>query len=384
MSALFLKFLEERNLIFQSSNKDEDFKKIYAGFDATAPSLQAGNLFTLAFLRWANANKINTIALLGGATTLIGDPTDKNEARKVLPEDTIELNLNRLKNQIKKILPEAKILNNRDWLGKLSFIDFLSKIAKYFPVSALLKMEMFANRLANQDPLNMQEIIYPLMQGYDFLWLYENEGVKAQCGGSDQWCNILAGVDLIKKRQKTNAVGLTFELLTTPDGKKMGKSVNGSIWVDPDLCSPYDFWQYWRNIPDQNLEKCLKILTNLGLKEIEEIIKKPNDGKIILANSVTEWVHDKDETEAASKKAKTIFLSKNLSQLPSMKLKNKKISEIIVELNAANGTSIAKKLIEQGAVKINKKEVIDKSAILEPGEYLIQIGKKKFFKIEIE
>jgi tyrosyl-tRNA synthetase len=384
---LFIQELKNRTLFYQTiDNKQEiAINSIYCGFDATAPSLQIGNLICLATLRLCAEYNIKTIALLGGATTKVGgDPTDKTQTRKKIENQAIEENLQIIEQQIKNLVPQAKLVNNAKWLEKLNFVDFLENIARYIPVGALLKLQMFANRLENNNPLNLQELLYPIMQGYDFLWLYENENCNAQLGGSDQWCNLLTGIDLIKqKHNDAKATALTIPLLTNAAGAKLGKSENGAIFINPNLCSPYDFWQYWRNIDDVMIKPCLKKLTLVPIEEIEAI-KDINQAKVLLANEVTKWVHGQENAQNAEQKAKAIFVEGNIESAQTKNVKSNKLSEIIVEVSENTTNSQAKTLIEQGAIKVNNQTIFEKTYIVNTNEFILHIGKKKIYKIKIE
>jgi len=379
---------------------DENFKinGIYCGFDATAKSLQIGNLLCISFLRLAQKTGIKTIALLGGATTKVGDPTGKNEARKKLEENAISENINQFHGQISRLLPGVKILNNETWLNDWKFMDFLCNTAGNFSLSSLLKLKTFATRLEQNLPLSLQEFMYPIMQAYDFLWLYENEGCNAEFGGGDQWCNILTGVELIhskygqnsevyegelnKNRSETKALGLTLPLLLNSAGQKMGKSVSGAIYLSGQGTA-FDFWQFWRNIEDSMVIPCLKKFTLLELSEIEKLAKLSNinDAKIALANEVTTWIHGLKSAEMAHNQAQKIFCQKNLDDFEKVVVNSGKLVEIIVATKAVKSNSEAKSLIEQNAVKINNSLITDKEHMENSQEFSLSIGKKKFFKI---
>ena len=378
---MFNEIFKNRELYYQSTFEEDVDGAVYCGFDGTAKSLQIGNLLALSALRLASKSGKKIIALIGGATTEIGDPSGKNETRKVLERTQIESNFENITKQIKKLIPEAEIVNNKDWISKLSFMDFLEKAAKYIPVGALIKLETFAKRLENNDPFNTQELLYPLVQGYDFLHLFEEKNCTMQLGGSDQWSNILTGADLIKRKHGSKkAKGLTFELLTNSQGVKLGKSVNGAIWIDPNECSIFDFWQYWRNISDDLLIPCLKKLTLVEIDELERFLENPNEGKILLANEITSWVHSHEDAKAAEKKAKSIFLENNLNEAIEIKAESDSILEFLVSTKTAKSNSEAKKLIEQGSIKVNQKTIEDKQYKIKAND-IVQIGKKKFFKV---
>lgn len=417
----FQEILKKRELFHQATNiKDPKFeiKTLYCGFDATAPSLQIGNLLCISFLRLAALHGINIIALLGGATTKVGDPTGKNEARKKLEEDAIENNIKMFESQIRKLLPNAKILNNDSWLSDWKFMDFLNNTAGNFSLSSLLKLKTFSTRLDANMPLSLQEFMYPIMQAYDFLWLYENQGCNAQCGGADQWCNILTGVELAHNKygkkigndcvcenennenasnnpnsegnsnenahdDETKVIGITLPLLLNSQGQKMGKSVKGAVYLCDDNSSIFDFWQFWRNIEDSMVIPCLKKFTLIDLDEIEKIAALPNinDAKIILANDVTSWIHGKEAAENAYEQAKLIFVERNVDDFEKVIVDTSKLVEIMVKTGAVKSNSEAKSLIEQNAVKINDIVVNNKDHVENASEFALSIGKKKFFKI---
>lgn len=379
----FNDILKNRDLFFQSHSNTE-IKCAYVGFDGTAISLQIGNLTGLAMLRLANLNNIKTIGLVGGATSLIGDPEGKKTTRKKLEKEEVEKNIEGIKNQIQKLCPEAKIVNNIDWISNLTFLDFLTQVAPYYPLSALIKLKTFADRLENNDPLSVQELLYPLIQGYDFAHLYKTYGCNAQFGGHDQWCNLIAGLDLIKRKYAEENINIvTAPLLTNSAGQKMGKSVNGAVYINPNLCSVFDFWQFWRNIEDSMVKTCLLRFTLIEVQEINELIEKDiNEAKIKLANEVTTWVHSAVDAKNAQNQAKSIFIDKNTDNLETITFKDPKITEIVANLMKISNTE-AKKLIKQNAVKIDD-EIISSNFETQKTNFVISIGKKQIFKIKID
>lgn len=380
--------LKERELVYQTTAQKNEQKitGCYIGFDATAESLQVGNLLAISFLRALDSFGVPTIAILGGATTKVGgDPTDKNEARKKIADDQIEKNIGYIRNQIKKLLPNAKILNNADWIADLSFAWFMENILRNISVAALTKLEMFANRLSNHEPLSVTEMLYPVMQGYDFLYLYENENCNMEAGGSDQWCNILSGVDMISKKHGAEAIGVTIPLLTTADGKKMGKSVSGAVYLSDHMCSVFDFWQFWRNIDDSLVKPCLKKLTLIDLAKIDALCADDiNQAKIALANDITTWVHSEDEAKKAEADARLMFVDRRLDQLEECIVHVRRLIDIIVSVGAAETNGEAKRLIEQNAVRVDDMMIDDRAYIVEKREFVLSVGKKKFFKVLIQ
>lgn len=382
--SIIKKTLSERDLLSQISHEKTEIKKIYAGFDGTAKSLQIGNLTPIAALKHLAKAGIEPIVVLGGATSRVGDPSGKNTTRKQLYTEDIDLNISIIQQQIKKLLPEAKIVNNADWLSSLSFMEFLDNIANHISVSYILNFKTFSDRLKNSQPLSIKEILYPLMQGYDFLHLFETEQCDAQLGGHDQWCNVLTGVDLIqhKHSKDTSVIAVTSPLLVDRKGHKMGKSVNGAIYLSSEMCAVYDFWNFWRNVDDCLVKTCFLRFTDLPIKNIDSLLseKDINQAKILLADTITRWVHSEEECEQAKKRATTIFVDKNFDDLPITISQSNKLSEIIASLNAISNSE-AKRLILSGAVKINGK--VEKNTALkvhlEPA--LINIGKKNVFKV---
>lgn len=378
--------LSTRDLVKQISNSDAEIKKIYAGFDGTAESLQIGNLTPIAALRHLAKAGIKPIILLGGATSTVGDPSGKNTTRKQLKNDSILKNINCIKSQMKKLIPEATIVNNNDWLGNLSFMEFLDKVAQFTSVSSIINLKTFVARLENNDPFNMKELLYPLMQGYDFLWLYENMGCDAQLGGQDQWCNLLTGTNLIQKKysNETPVVAVTAPLLTDSNGQKMGKSLSGAIYLSEKKIPVYDFWNFWRNVDDSIVKTCLLRFSDFEPIEIDDFIKTDiNDAKVKLADFMTTWVHSKEATKNAKNKVKTIFIDKNYEELIDITVSSSKLSEIVAQLkNISMGD--AKRLIEGNAVKVNNETIKDISFIINLKKALILIGKKDAFKIVIK
>ncbi len=372
--------LKERDLYFQSSafEVDEQIEAIYTGFDATALSLQIGNTTTAAILRLAHLHDIKTIAILGEATTIAGDPTDRSESRKNIENREIKKNINNIHSQISKLIPNAKIVNNYDWLSKLHFMDFINEIASIVNVQNLLKMEMFQKRIGNG--LMLKEMLYPLLQGYDFLKLFEIEKCNVQVGGSDQWCNILTGHDLISKKHKKQSLALTAPLLTDKNGNKMGKSLGNAVYIDKNLYSVFDFWQFWRNIDDSLVETCLKRFTLISLEKIEIALNNINQAKILLANEVTGWIHSEEEASEACNLAESLFKKKNFEELSCFTTTKTKLIEIASEVSGKSNSEI-KKLIEQNAIYLNDELIQDKNIILEKSEFVLQIGKKHFYKI---
>lgn len=378
-----IEVLQKRDLIYQFS-KDIKFSVVYAGFDGTAKSLQIGNLTPLSALRHLEAHNIKIIVVLGGATSKIGDPSGKTTTRAQLANDIVEDNIIRIKAQIQKLLPNATIVNNYDWISKVDFMSFLDQIAHYIPVSQIINLKTFAERLDKHQPFTIKEMLYPLLQGYDFLHLFEKYNCSAQIGGQDQWCNLLTGVDLISKKHASESIAITCPLLVDSNGNKMGKSLSGAIYLSKELCSVNQFWQFWRNIDDCLTKICLKRLTMIDLEIIENIYHKDiNQAKILLANEITTWVHSKEEAIEAETQAKEIFINNNYDKIKPISIsKSLRLFEIISKIkNISNSAS--KKLIAEGGVLINDIKNNNIQTILTPSVYIIKIGKKSVFKILI-
>ncbi|MEG2053981.1 MAG: tyrosine--tRNA ligase, partial [Oscillospiraceae bacterium] len=312
--------LKERGLVAQATDEEairellgKEKVTFYIGFDATADSLHVGHFLQLVVMKKMQDAGHRPIALLGGGTTMIGDPTGKSDMRKMLTREQIDYNALCFKKQMSKFVDfsegNAMMVNNADWLLNLNYLEFLRDIGVHFSVNRMLTAECFKSRL--ERGLSFMEFNYMLMQSYDFLKLNEDFGCKLELGGNDQWSNIISGADLIRRKKGEEAFGLTFTLLTTKEGKKMGKTEGGAVWLDPEKTSPYEFFQYWRNIDDADVKNCLKLLTDISLEEIDAVDE--NDGKSInaakerLAFELTSVVHSKDDAEKALETAKNLF-----------------------------------------------------------------------------
>ncbi len=405
----FLKEFKDRGFFYQCTSEAElsdllDKKKIkaYIGFDCTAESLHVGSLLQIMCLRLLQKNGHRPIVLLGGGTTRIGDPSGKDKTRKILNEDKIEKNIQNIQNILKKFLdnnnPTIKpiFVNNYTWLKNLNYISFLRDIGKHFTINRMLTFDSVKTRLEREQSLSYMEFNYMILQAYDFLELNKNENCVLQIGGSDQWGNIINGVELIKRYANKQSYGLTTPLITLATGAKMGKSENGAIWLDDRLLSAYDYWQFWRNTDDRDVIKFLKIFTDLETNEIENIKNKNiNELKILLAKEATTMLHGKRAAQNSEQAAKEAF-SGNLfgSNLPSIKIKNKdldkqiNIIDLIILLRLENSKSEIRRLIKGNAIKINNKIISDEKIIINDklfnDNYLkLSIGKKRHIKIEI-
>tara|TARA_B100000686_G_scaffold27885_1_gene27654 strand:- start:8467 stop:9693 length:1227 start_codon:yes stop_codon:yes gene_type:complete len=404
----FLKEFQDRGYYYQCTDDNGLTKilnnqkiKAYIGFDCTAESLHVGSLLQIMCLRLLQKYGHQPIVLLGGGTTRIGDPSGKDKTRKILDEEKIEKNIENIEQILKKFLitdnksTSPIFVNNYDWLKNLNYISFLRDIGKHFTINKMLSFDSVKLRLEREQSLSYMEFNYMILQAYDFLELSNKHNCLLQIGGSDQWGNIVNGVELIKKHSSKEVFGLTTPLITLASGAKMGKTESGAIWLDKNLVSPYEYWQFWRNVDDRDLIKFLKIFTDISVEEIE---KRKNDNvndlKILLANNATAMLHGEEDSKKSFEQAKKIF-SENSSDegLPSFivsknKLKNKTLSDLILSTKLESSKSEIKRLIKNNGIKINNSKIEDDllvSAIdLENKNYFkLSIGKKKHFKIEI-
>ena len=397
--------LKRRGLIAQMTHEKEieelfnSGEKIsfYIGFDATADSLHVGHFLQLVVMKHMQNAGHKPIALLGTATTMIGDPTGKTDMRPMLTVDEINHNAECFKNQMSKFIDfsdgKAEIVKNGDWMLDMNYIEFLRNVGRYFSVNQMLTAECFKTRL--EKGLSFLEFNYMLMQSYDFLYLYQNKGVKIELGGNDQWSNILGGVDLVRRVEKGEAYGMTFTLLTTKEGKKMGKTEKGALWLDPEKCSPYDFFQYWRNVDDADVINCLKLLTFIPIEEIEEMEKtmegaQLNKAKEILAFEVTKMVHGEEEANKCLKAARDVFSGAgNSADMPTTEIAESDLDNgqigiltLLVKAGLASSNGEGRRLVQQGGISVNDIKITDPSVKIEiSGEVIIKKGKKVFHKV---
>ncbi len=406
MENSFLKEFKDREYFNQCTNSQEleqlmNKKKIkaYIGFDCTAPSLHVGSLLQIMCLRLLQKHGHQPIVLLGGGTTRIGDPSGKEETRKILSEKHIEKNIKNIEKVFKIYLktsnPKLKpiFVNNYKWLGKLNYIKFLREIGKHFTINKMLSFDSVKLRLDREQSLSYMEFNYMILQAYDFLELNKSKNCVMQIGGSDQWGNIVNGVDLIKRHSSKQVFGLTTPLITLASGAKMGKTEKGAVWLDNKLLSSYDYWQFWRNTDDRDVQKFLKMFTDLDLDKIDKIKNKDiNKLKIILANEATAMLHGKLESEKAEKTAKKTF-EENLSgdSLPSIKVKeNINIVDVIIISKLESSKSEIRRLIKGNGIKVNNivvendKLEIKKNLLNDQGFFKLSIGKKKHIKVIID
>ena len=376
----FLKEFKDRGYFYQCTSEDGlsdllDKKSInaYIGFDSTAPSLHVGSLLQIMCLRLLQKHGHRPIVLLGGGTTRIGDPSGKEETRKILSEKQIEKNIKNIEKVFKIFLktnnPKLKpiFVNNYKWLGKLNYIKFLREIGKHFTINKMLSFDSVKLRLEREQSLSYMEFNYMILQAYDFLELNKSKNCLMQIGGSDQWGNIVNGVELIKRHSSKQVFGLTTPLITLASGAKMGKTEKGAIWLDSKLLSSYDYWQFWRNTDDRDVLQFLKMFTDLEIKKIEEIKSKDiNYLKIILANEATSMLHGKNAAKKAEQTAKSTFENKSIGRdLPTINLKKEKVNngisiiDLVITSNLLSSKSEVRRTIKNKGIKVNNETVED-------------------------
>ena len=376
----------------------------YIGYDATASSLHVGHLMNIMMLRWFQKDGHRVITLLGGGTTKIGDPSFRKTERPLINDDTINTNLLSLKSIFSKYIkfspdfPGALMLNNDEWLGKLNYLEFLRDIGKHFSINRMLSFESVKSRLQKNDPLSFLEFNYMILQGYDFYKLNQDHKCILQMGGSDQWGNIVNGIELTRRINGKKLFGLTSPLLTNSAGEKMGKSSNGAVWLNEENLSPYEFWQFWRNCDDDDIKKFLFLFTELSTEKIKELTSKKghhlNEAKIILANEITTICHGKIKANDASQTSKEVF-SENIgsSKLPTIEIKAQDCPKIIsiTQLMTMSGMvksgKEARRLVNEKAVKLDGKLILDITEKFEKDTFTdpqkLSIGKKRHFNIVV-
>ncbi len=402
----FLKEFKDRGYFYQCTDEKALSKKLneesikgYIGFDCTAQSLHVGSLLQIMCLRLMQKHGHKPIVLLGGGTTRIGDPSGKDKTRKILEENEIEKNIKSIENILKKFLEteDEKVapvfVNNYSWLKNLNYISFLRDIGKHFTINKMLSFDSVRLRLEREQSLSYMEFNYMILQAYDFLELNKKENCLLQIGGSDQWGNIINGVELIKRHLSNEVFGLTTELITLASGAKMGKTESGAIWLDKKLFSVFDYWQFWRNTDDRDVLKFLKMFTDLNLNEIEIISKQDiNQQKIILANETTSMLYGAKEAKEAETIAKNSFSGDSSGEsLPEITIDNTSIDKDIVNLVSIIEKNLSKseirRLIKSNGIKINNKTIKDEKFkiskdLLNKSNFIkLSIGKKKHYKI---
>ncbi len=411
MKSSFLSEMKTRGFLNQCTDlegldKISNSKSIsaYIGFDCTAQSLHVGSLLQIMILRLLQKHGHKPIVLLGGGTTLIGDPSGKDSTRKILKHSEIKKNINQIKNIFKNLLDFKNkktrpiFVDNYKWLGKLQYIDFLRDIGKHFTINKMLSFDSVKLRLEREHSLSYMEFNYMILQAYDFLQLYKKNNCILQLGGSDQWGNIINGVELIRRTLQKDAYGCTTPLITLASGAKMGKTEKGAIWLNKKFYSPYDYWQFWRNTEDSDVERFLKFFTEIETSQIDDLIKNEkniNKLKIILANQCTTILHGKKSAEDSASTAKDTFENRSIGKnLPEVKIKKSEIDKglnilnLLASNNIISSKSEARRIIENKGLKINdiiledvRREV--RHSDLEESSYIkISVGKKRHYLIK--
>ena len=410
MKSTFLREMQERGYLNQCTDLEKldsimSNKSIpaYIGFDCTASSLHVGSLLQIMILRLLQKHGHKPIVLLGGGTTLIGDPSGKSSTRKILKQKDIKKNISSIKKLFEKLLnfKSKKIkpifVDNYSWLGKLNYIDFLRKIGSQFTLNKMLTFDSVKSRLDREQSLSYMEFNYMILQAFDFYKLFEREKCLLQLGGSDQWGNIVNGVDLIRRILQKDAFGLTSPLITLSSGAKMGKTEKGAVWLNEKLFSSYDYWQFWRNSDDKDVYRFLKFFTDIKIEELEKLKEKKNinDLKIILANETTKILYGKMKSIKAEKTATEVFkFGKTSENLPSKNIHNRdvekglKILELLVDYEIMSSKSEARRAIKNKGIKVNDLLVTDENMILNYSNFKnknmkISFGKKKHFLFKI-
>ena len=399
--------LKERDLIAQTTHEEEirellEKEKVtfYIGFDPTADSLHVGHFLQMVVMRHMQNHGHRPIALVGGGTGTIGDPSGRTDMRQMMTMETIEHNCECFKKQLSRVIDfsddKAIMVNNADWLLKLNYVDFLRDIGACFSVNKMLTAECFKQRL--EKGLSFLEFNYMLMQSYDFLMLNRKYDCKIELGGDDQWSNILGGIELCRRKDQKQVYGMTFRLLTNSEGKKMGKTASGAVWLDPSKTSPYDFYQYWVNVGDADVIRCLKMLTFVSMDEIREMEKwegaQLNEAKRILAYEVTKLVHGEEEANKVRDAAIAIFANGGVSaDMPTKTLDGfsgeMSILDVLSNTGILPSKGEARRLIQQGGLTVNDEKITDVNKIItnddfKDNEMIVKKGKQSFFKIVLQ
>ena len=397
-----LDVLRERGFVKQTVFEDELYELLgkesvtfYTGYDPTADSLTAGHFVTLMAMAHMQRAGHRPIILIGGGTGMVGDPSGRTDMRTMMTKETVEHNVECFKKQMARFIDvsdgKAIFVNNGDWLCKLNYIDFLREIGTCFSVNQMLTAECFKQRL--EKGLSFLEFNYMLMQGYDFLVLNRKYNCVLETGGDDQWSNMLAGADLIRRKEGKKAYALTYTLLTTSDGKKMGKTAKGAVWLDPNKTTPFEFFQYWRNVEDDRVETCLKLLTFVELDEIAELTKyrdeRMNAAKERLAYEVTTIVHGKDVADEVLKQVRASF-SQDVDNMPVVEISQPtNIIDILVKCGQSKSNGEARRLVEGGGVSVNDEKISAPAwtlpkDVLKKGEFVLHKGKKVHLRVVIK
>ena len=399
--------LKRRGLLAQLTDEEEIKELInagkatfYIGFDPTADSLHVGHFMALCLMKRLQMAGNKPIALLGGGTGMIGDPSGKSDMRKMLTKETIEHNVECFKKQMSRFIDfsdgKALVVNNADWLLDLNYVDVLRDVGACFSVNKMLTFECYKQRM--ERGLTFLEFNYMIMQSYDFLQLFQKYGCNMQFGGDDQWSNMLGGTELIRRKLGKDAYAMTITLLLNSEGKKMGKTEKGAVWLDPEKTSPYEFYQYWRNVADADVIKCLKMLTFVPIEQIEEMEKTMegaqfNAAKELLAYELTKLVHGEEEAEKAQAAAKALFGgSGNDANMPVAEIDSADLTDgtigllnLLVKAGLAPSVSEARRLVQQGGITVNDEKITDaKAQIKLEGETIVRKGKKAFKKVVVK
>ncbi|MEM9204809.1 MAG: tyrosine--tRNA ligase [Pseudomonadota bacterium] len=408
----FINILRQRGFINQCSDEDGLLEYLksgkasaYIGFDCTAPSLHVGSLVQIMMMRWFQKCGHKPIALMGGGTTKVGDPSGKDESRKLLTAEMIDQNMAGIRSVFERFLTfgdepsDAIMSNNALWLDALNYIDFLRDYGRHFTINRMLTFDSVRLRLDREQPLTFLEFNYMMLQAYDYLELYRRHDCRLQMGGSDQWGNIINGIELGRRVEGASMFALTTPLLTTASGAKMGKTAEGAIWLNADMLSPYDYWQYWRNTEDADVGRFLKLFTELDLGEVERLAalegREINDAKIVLANEATKLLHGSEASEKAEATARETFeAGQTSSDLPTVSLGSLTPGEtglltIMVEAGLANSNGEARRLIKGGGVKINDTAINDERRTIAANDFIhdgalkLSVGKKKHVLVSV-
>ena len=404
MSTSIFDVLKERGYIAQCTNEDEVRKMLanekvtfYIGFDPTADSLHVGHFLGLMVMAHMQRAGHRPICLVGGGTGTVGDPSGRTDMRKMLTDEDIEYNCNRFKEQMAGFIDfsddKALIVNNGDWLRKLNYIELLRDVGPHFTVNRMLTAECYKNRM--EKGLTFLEFNYMIMQSYDFLELHRRYNLKLEMGGDDQWSNIIGGVELTRRKTGDAVYGLTFTLLTKSDGKKMGKTAGGALWLDKEKTPVYDFYQYWRNVDDADVEKCLALLTFLPMEEVHRLGSLQdaaiNEAKKVLAYEVTKLVHGQEEADKAQAAAEAVFGGSGSNEnMPTIQLtaenEGQKLLDILVGAQVFESKGEGRRLIKQNGLSLNDAKLADPDYVLTDGDFtdgeaIVRKGKKKFYRL---
>ncbi|MCR4563782.1 MAG: tyrosine--tRNA ligase [Clostridiales bacterium] len=402
--------LKARGLIAQVTNEEEIREmvnagkaKFYIGFDCTADSLTAGHFMALTLMKRLQMAGNQPIALIGGGTTMIGDPSGRTDMRKMLTREDIDHNAECFRKQMERFIEfgegKAIMVNNADWLLGLNYVELLREIGTCFSVNNMLRAECYKQRM--EKGLSFFEFNYMIMQSYDFYYLFQHYGCNMQFGGDDQWSNMLGGTELIRRKLGKDAHAMTITLLTDSQGKKMGKTAGNAVWLDPNKTSPFEFYQYWRNVADSDVLKCIRMLTFLPLEEIDKMDNwegsQLNTAKEILAYELTKLVHGEEEAEKAQQAAKDLFSGAgNSDNMPTVELTEAdftdgeiQVLDVLVKADITKSKGEGRRLVQQGGISVNDEKITDpfaviKKADIESGDVIIKKGKKVFYKIIIK